>query len=332
MVIQGMLSKWVFGAFAVLLLTSAPLDAASAADRIWRLGWLDLNAPPPNASGKFNLQRFLEGMRDLGYVEKRDFVIEARFGDTDRDRLPDLAKELVNAGVDMIVTVGTPTTVAAKQATSTIPIIMTGAENPIGYGLIASYAHPGSNVTGLTHNPGAAFSAKGLQLLRQTVPGINRLAVLKGSEHLFDVSDAVGLAVSIYPLTGVRNLDDLRAIFSKILEDRADALFLSPDFVIGKYPDEISDFIISNRIPAMSQHSALIVAGRSALLYYYTDFGALRRRAAAFVDKIIKGAMPAELPVEEPSKFEFVVNLKTARALGLTIPQSIIAFADRVIE
>ncbi len=328
--------RFILGAaLGVALLAGQSLfgDIAWAADRVWHIGWLDLNPPPADPATYPNQEAFRDGLRELGYVEGRDYVIEARFADTDLARLPRLVQELMDARADIIVTVGTPSTVAAKSATSTIPIVMTGAGNPIAHGLIASFSHPGGNVTGLTHQTSAEFWQKGLQLLKDAVPGIKRVAILERdpSETRELSSNPAGLVLSPYELRDVRNLDDLHAILSKIRSDRADELFIFPEFVIIKYREEINDFLTSSHLPTMTQYKLLIENG-GALLYYYTDFLALRRRAAAYVDKIIKGVKPADLPVEQPSKFEFIVNLKTARAFGLTVPQSVIAFADEVIE
>jgi putative ABC transport system substrate-binding protein len=325
------------GVLGAVLLAASTLSvhAAAAAGRVWRIGWLDLNPPPSDPKGSLSQQRFRQGMSELGYVDGRDYVIDARFADTDFARLPQLARELVEAPVDIIVTVGTPTSVAAKKATLTIPIIMTGSANPIGRGLIASFNRPGGNVTGLTHSPGPDFIEKGLQFLKEAAPNTTRVAVfiaispgvppveLSAGKHL-------GIALLRYDLAEIRNAEDLDALFRRISEDHCDAAFVYPEFAVTKYIDEFGEFLTKARLPAITQHKWLIERG--ALLYYYTDAWALKRRAAAFVDKIIKGAKPSDLPVEQPSKFEFIVNLKTARSLGLTVPPAILAFADQVIE
>jgi putative tryptophan/tyrosine transport system substrate-binding protein len=313
---------------AVLLAVTAPaLSTSSAADRVWRIGFLDLS-PLPTDPAAGNLPPFLNGMDELGHTENRDFVITARYADADFARVPRLAQELIDSGVDLIVTVGTPTTVAAKKATTAIPIVMTGTESPIEHGLIASFPHPGGNVTGLTHQPDPLFWQKGLQLLKQAVPGMSRVGVFATAPPL--TSDVAGVTTFGYRFDQVRSVADLDPIFAKAHEDQIDGAFIFPDFVIGKYGNEISQFITSNHLPAMTQNKNLLERG--ALLYYYTDFAALRRRAASYVDKIMKGAKPADLPVEQPSRFEFIINLRTARNLGLTMPPSLTGFADGLIE
>jgi len=328
-----MQGKWTFGVIfsAILLLGSASFNTANSSERLWRLGWLDQSQTPATPDGSPNLRAFRQGMRDLGYIETRDFVIEPRlFSDTDRSRLPGLAKELVDADVDIIVTVGTPTTVEAARATSTIPIVMTGSNDPIARGLITSFAHPGGNVTGVTHRPGGEFWLKGVQLLKDAVPGINRIAVLYADANQPRPVSIPGLVLRAYEIGNVQNPEDLDVILSQVLEYHADALFLFPEFVVAKFGNKIGEFIRANNLPTMSEDQGLIERG--ALLYYYTDFLELRRRAATYVDKIIKGAKPGDLPVEQPSKFNFIVNLKAAQELGLTIPQSILSFADQVME
>jgi putative tryptophan/tyrosine transport system substrate-binding protein len=323
------------GVLGAILLAASPLSiAAAAAGRVWRIGWLDLSPLPSDPKGSVIQQQFREGMSELGYVDGRDYVIEARFADTNFARLPQLARELVEARVDIIVTVGTPTSIAAKKATATIPIIMTGSQNPIGRGLIASFNRPGGNVTGLTLSPGPQFIEKELQLLRDTAPNITRVAVLAAiSPDMVappSIGEGLGIALLRYNLAEIESVEHLNALFRRIAEDHCDAAFVGLEFVVSKYVDEIGELITKARIPMIVQTKALIENG--ALLYYYTDTLALRRRAAVFVDKVIKGANPGDLPVEQPSKFEFIVNLKTARSLGLTVPPEIVAFADQVIE
>jgi len=283
---------------------------------------------PPSIDGSPDLQAFREGMKSLGYVEGAEFVIEPRFANADRGSLQRLTKELLDARVDMIVTVGTPTTAEAKLATSSIPIVMTGAESPIEHGLIASFAHPGANVTGLTQQPNGGFWKKGLELLKEASPGIRRVGIL-GADHPHSISSVDGMSVKTYGLQ-VQNLDELKSAFNDIRSDNIDAMFIFPAFVVTKYVAEISDFLEVEHLPAISQDKPMMEHG--ALLYYNTDFLALRRRAALYVDKIMNGAKPDELPVEQPSKFEFIVNMKRARALGLALPTSIMAFADQIIE
>jgi putative ABC transport system substrate-binding protein len=330
--------------FALIIVISAlPLCApgAVAQDKMWRIGFLDPSVPPTAAAPSRQLAAFQQGLDGLGYLEGRNYIIEARFADTDQSRLPALAKELVDRGVDVIVTVGTPTVRAAKKATATIPIVMAGSNNPVENGLVASLAHPGGNVTGFTHTPGAEFNGKGLQLLKDAAPNISRIAILADygdipweqfpqARALSSAAKDLEITLLHHSVNGVKSEADLASILSKIVEERADALFVFPEFVNNKYEKAILDFASTNKLPSMCQNTNFVERG--GLLYYYTDWDALRRRAAAYVDKIFKGAKPADLPVEQPSRFELIVNVKTAEALGLTIPRSVLALADKVIE
>jgi putative tryptophan/tyrosine transport system substrate-binding protein len=271
----------------------------------------------------------------LGYVEGRDYVIHARYADTDQTRLPVLAKELIGDGVDAIVTFGTAAVRAAKEATSTIPIVMAGGNDPIGNGFIASLARPGGNVTGVTRTPmGSAFHGKGLQLLKEVVPKLSRVAILGTLGTLPGMAAAaeeLGITLLEHDMSDVKSTGDFQAILSKILEERVDAVYVPGNFVNDKYRREVLDFIAKNRLPSMFEETWWVEL-QSGLLSYFTDIGDLRRRAAFFVDKILKGAKSADLPVEQPTRFRLVINLKTANALGLTVPHSILQRADVVIE
>ena len=309
--------------------------AASAQIKLWRIGWLD-----PSSPSNDDLEPFHKGLSELGYVEHRNYVIESRFADNNWDRLPMLAKDLVDRGVDVIVTIGTPTVAAAKAATTTIPIVMAGSNDPVEAGLVASLAHPGGNVTGVTHNPGPEFAGKCLQLLEEAASSIAHVAVLSDSGVLnrgmsLDAQQAVArkLQLTLLPIDvkGVKSADDFRSILFKIGEEHADALFIFPDFVNDKHALAILDFATARRLPSMFQELWPVKKG-GGLLSYYTDWDSLRRRAATYVDKILKGARPADLPVELPSKFKMVINLKTAKTLGLTVPQILLAGAEQVIE
>ena len=313
--------------------------AALAGEKIWRIGWLDPN-PQPRSGGPYaNLDAFRGALGELGYVEGRNYVIEGRFADTDNSQLPALAKELVDRGADIIVAIGTPTVVAAKNATSTIPIVMAGSADPIEHGLVANLAHPGGNVTGVTHSPGPNFSGKGLEIVKEAAPNASHVAVLWDSTAVHEglaleaqraVAGQLHLTLFAHDVKDAKSADDFDPIFAAIRQEGADALFVFPNFINGKYGRKITEFALENRLPSMYQETWYVESG--GLLSYYTDWLNLRRRAAIYVDKILKGAKPADLPVEEPTKFELVVNLKTAKALGLTIPQSILSRADKVIE
>jgi len=328
----------VFGLVSIALSSSFALGAP-AQEKVWRIGWLDPSPPPMPGKPSTNLETFRKALSELGYVENRNYVIEGRFADTDWDRLPRLAKELVDSGADIIVTIGTPPVEAAKNATSTIPIVMAGSGDPVEHGLVASLARPGGNVTGVTHSPGAEFSGKGLQLLKEVAPNISRVAVLWDSGGLHEglsleaqrtVARDMQIALLPHDVKGVKSADEFGSILSKTREEGADALFIFPNFVSSKYGQAILDFVSAHRLPSMFQDDGFVEKG--GLLYHYTDWLSLRRRAATYVDKILKGVRPADLPVEEPSKFQLIINRKTATALGLTIPPSILTRADEVIE
>jgi putative ABC transport system substrate-binding protein len=318
-------------------LTCAPVSLAQGKN--WRLGWLDPNPPPAPGRPYENLDAFKGALAELGYVEGRDYGIEGKFADTDNSRLPALARELVARGIDIIVTIGTPTVAAAKNATTTIPIVMAGSADPVEHGLVESLGHPGGNITGVTHSPGPEFAGKGLELLKEAAPNIARPGVLWDSSTVHEglsldaqrtVAVKLGLTLLPHDVKDVRSDDDLSAVFSALTQEGADALFVFPNFVNGKYARRITSFASANRLPAMYQDTSYTDIG--GLISYYTNWLSLRRRAAAYVDKIIKGAKPSDLPVEEPATFELVVNLKTARALGLTIPAAVLARADEVTE
>ena len=323
-------------AFAPIIVIFAALLAcasdATAQSRVWRIGWLDFSIPPTAERPSKNLNAFHQGMQGLGYAEGRHYVIEARFADTDRSRLPALAKELVELSVDIIVTIGTPPVRPARNATATIPIVMAGSTNPVELGLIASLARPGGNVTGTTRTPGNLFG-KGLQLLKTAAPNISRVAILHhdaNAEALRSDGESLQLIVLPHNIAGVQSQREYESILSRILDERADALLVPAEFINTKYYDVLADFTIRNRLPSICQDFYFIERG--GLLYYFTDIFDVRRRAAVYVDKILRGAKPADLPVEQPSRFQLIVNMKTAEALGLQLPLSILAAADRIIE
>ena len=326
--------------FALLLtvLAASSIFQVVAEDKIRTIGFLDMNPPPTKNKPSLNLRSFKQGLDERGYQEGRNYVIEARFADTDRRRLPALAKELVDLRVDVIVTVGTATTRAVKKITANIPIVMTGSEHPVESGLIVSLSHPGGNVTGLTHNAGPEIAGKALQLLKEAAPQISRVAILTGSikdnpyiDNQRKVGEYLDITLLVHNLNDVQSAADYDAILSSIIAERADAIFVFPDFIVHKYSDALVQFISTTYpVPTMFQNP--IFVERGGLMSYYTSFDDLRRQSAYYVDKILKGAKPADLPVQQPSRFELVLNLKTAKVLGLTIPQSILGFADRIIE
>jgi putative ABC transport system substrate-binding protein len=328
----------LYFALIIIAVSAPPTTHALGQDKIWRIGFLDLGTPPTTDRPSRNLEPFQRGLDELGYKEGRNYIIDARFADTDQSRLPALAKELVDRGVDVVVTIGTPTVRAAKQATATIPIVMAGSQNPVENGFITSLAHPGGNVTGLTHNPGPDLAGKALQLLKETAPYSSRVAILValggGFSSSVDVQRAIAgdleMTLLVHDVSEAKSADDFAAILSKIMEERADALFAFAEFTVDKHKNALLDFVSTNKLPSMFQEARFVEEG--GLMSYYTDFPELRRQAAHYVEKIFKGAKPADLPVEQPSRFELTINLNTAKVLGLTVPPSVLALAEKTFD
>ena len=294
-----------------------------------------LTPSSPAGSGHL-VDAFRQGLRELGYVESKSFVLETRYGDGRSERLPELARGLVALKPDVIVTSTDVATVAVKRATRTIPIVMALSTDPVATGFVASLAHPSGNITGLS-SVSAALSGKRLQLLKETVPGLSRVAFLWNPDvrgALLDYKEAEEVARSLrlelYSLE-VSTAEDLDRAFSAMTSQRAQAFVVPPANVVmfGRRA-EIARFALSSRLPAM--YSAKEYVDDGGLMSYGPSVPGMFRRAAVYVDKILNGANPAELPVEQPTKFELVINLKTAKAVGLTIPASLLARADQVIE
>jgi len=279
---------------------------------------------------------FQGGLRELGYVEGKNVAIAYRFADGKFDHLDELAAELVRLKVDAIVSVVTQASLAAKNATSTIPVVMVSVGDPVGSGLVASLAHPGANVTG-TSAMAAEVIGKSLELLKETIPNLSCVAVLwNPSNAVFqgqileateDAARKLGLELQDF---GARGPDEFQVAFAAIINGRAGALLVLPDPMLAFYQTPIIDFANQRRLPSMYGLRDHAAAG--GLVAYGPDYAQIYRRTAAYVDKILKGAKPADLPVEQPTKFELVINLKTAKTLDLTIPPSILARADEVIE
>ncbi|MBI3527057.1 MAG: ABC transporter substrate-binding protein [Betaproteobacteria bacterium] len=278
---------------------------------------------------------FRQGLRDAGYAEGKDILIEWWFGGGRYDRAPEAVADLAKRKADVIVVEGTPAALAAKGATSTIPIVMALVGDPVGSGLVASLARPGGNVTGVT-NQTVDLAAKRLQLLKEAIPGARRVVVIFNPEtrpnsimisRLKEAAPGIGVELKFI---SVRNVEELRAAFAGLSRSNVDALFIVDDGFMFTHGEEILQMGMSARLPIVFANKPL--ARKGVLLSYAVDHPALFRRAADYVDKIFRGANPADLPIEQPTKFELVVNLKTARALGLTIPQSILLRADEVIR
>jgi putative ABC transport system substrate-binding protein len=306
---------------------------AQQSGKVFRIGCLGTSLP---SLEKPFLDAFLRRLRDLGYVEGDSVVIDYRWAEGQDDRLPELAAELVRIKPDVIVTTGTPGTLAAKRATESIPIVFASSGNPINTGLVSSLAHPGGNVTGFTIS-GPELEGRRLQLLKDAVPGLTRLAVLWNSANPGNIDffqlvhgAAAAMALQFGPATDVRQVDEFNAAFSTLATAKPDAMIVLADRFLLAHRTEIVNFAATNRLPAMYAYRTFVDAG-GLLSYAPSDLDQFRR-TADYVDKILKGAKPADLPVQEPINFELVINLKTAKALGLIIPQALLATADAVIE
>jgi len=274
-------------------------------------------------------------LRDLGYVEGKSIALEERSSQGRDERFPDLASDLVRLNANIIVTWGTPATLAAKRATATIPIVMASAGDPVRSGLVSSLAHPGGNVTGLTVL-GPGLAAKRLELLKDAVPNMSRVAFLwnpanPDQKSSFDEVQAASraLGVTLHSVEA-RTREELEQALAAMKQSRPSALLMTADGVHHRYIGQIVSFTLETRLPTMHQLKEAV--DRGGLMSYGASLPDLGRRAAHYVDKILKGAKPADLPVEQPTKFELVINLKTAKALGLTIPQSLLLRADEVIQ
>ena len=317
-------------ALACGLLAAPPAAGAQQARKVFRIGWLQ-PVPPSGAQ----VEGFRQGLRDLGYIEGKDFILESRWEQGRYDRLEALATELVRLPVDIIVSGNTPALLAIKRVTTTIPVVMLGLGDPVGTGLVDNLAHPGGNITGLS-NISPELSGKRLELLKEIVPKLSRVAVLTNSANPV-IALAVGetqaaarvLGLSVQALD-VRAPDELQGAFAAMQRSRAQALVLTADSLHFSQRRRIIDFAAKGRLPAAYAYREFVQAG--GLIAYGPNFFDLYRHAATFVDKILRGAKPADLPVEQPTRFELVVNLKTAKALGITFPPSVLVRADQVIQ
>jgi len=316
--------------FSLLLTAKAPGQQAA---KVPRIGFLAVGSREGRA---FLIEGFLQGLREHGYVEGQNIVIEYRFSEDRNDRLPALAAELVALKVRLILASGTPASFAAKHATSTIPIVMGGvAADPVETGLVSSLAHPGGNITGMSMMT-ADLGGKRLELLKQIVPGLVRVAVFWNPPNLAYgpilrelEAAAPTLGVKVQRLE-VRVPADFEGAFKAATRQRAGALIAPGDPLVSNRPRMVADLALKYRLPTMMDIKEFVEAG--GLLSLGLDLVDSYRRAAAYVDKILKGANPADLPMEQPAKFDLFVNLKTARALGLTVPQRVLLQATQVIQ
>ena len=312
-----------------------PLAArAQLTGKVYRIGYLSPGSATPGPLARHDA--FQQGLRDLGYVEGKNIIIEYRFAEGKFDRLPGLAAELVELKVDLIVSVVTQASLAAKNATSTIPVVIVSVSDPLGSGLVASLARPGGNVTG-TSAMTAEVSGKSLEALKEAVPKASHVAVLWNPDNSIFQSQilkevevaAKTLDVQLSPI-GARNSDEVDRAFAAMNKNDVDALLVLADPVLALQQARIIDLAAQNRLPAMYGLRESAAAG--GLMTYGPNYAAIYQRAATYVDKILQGAKPFDLPVEQPTKFELIVNLKTAKALGLVFPASILLRADEAIE
>jgi putative ABC transport system substrate-binding protein len=325
--------KWV-GIFAIALTFAfgGVVAQAQQPTKVPRIGFLSNNSLAAVSSWN---EAFRQGLRELGYVEGKSIVVEYRFTEGKRDRLPALAAELVRLKVDVIVTGGPTATRVAKQATSTIPIVMATDPDPVGNGFVASLARPGGNITGLS-TVFREISGKHLELLKETVPKLSRVAVFgtsttPGTAETLKETELAAKAFGVrLQYLDIGTAKDIEAGFRAARNERADAVLLLGSSVLNSRRTEISELSVESRLPAIYGRPEFVEAG--GLMSYGVSFTDLHRRTAYYVDKILKGAKPSDLPVEQPTKFELVINLKTAKQIGLTIPPNVLARADKVIK
>ena len=315
----------------LLLAVSLPVRAQQPI-KLPRIGYL---SPVSSSGSGASLEAFHQGLRESGYVEGKNILIEYRWADGKIDRLPQLATDLVNLGVDVIVTAGTPPVLAARQATSTIPIVAANADNLVELGVVVSLARPGGNVTG-SSRVDADFSVKRLELLKESLPKLSRVAVLShGSlggdqEELEEIRAAAkSLAIQVHSFTA-QEPGQFPAAYAAMKKQRADALVFLTSAFTSFHRTHLVELAVKNRLPTMCSGASWTEVGCN--MSYGPNVIALYKRAAVFVDKILKGAKAADIPVEQPTKFEFIVNLKTAKQIGLTIPPNVLARADKVIK
>jgi len=325
-----MKAKILVYALPALILTAIHIAEAQQSIKIPRIGFLVV---PSRSFFADRMESFRQELHSLGYVEGKNILIEYRYAEGKLDRLPELAKELVGVKVDLIVTTSTQSVLAAKNATRTIPIVFAAVQDPVASGIVNSLARPGGNATG-SSILGPDLGGKRLELLKEVVPKITQVAFLSGLiatpvtvKETQAAAQALGLQ---FQSLEVGDSKDFDRAFEAITKNPAQALLTNPGAIINSHQDRIIQFAAKNRLPAMYAGPEFVDAG--GLMSYAPSYTDLFRRAAVYVDKILKGVKPAELPVEQPTKFEFVINLKAAKQIGLTIPPNVLARADKVIR
>ena len=332
---KNMKRKVTFLALCAMLLALSYSASAQQAKKVPRIGYLSSGDPASESARAETIRR---GLRDLGYIEGQNIAIEYRYAEEKRDRFPELAAELVRLKVDIIVVAGGGRTIrAAKNATKTIPIVMVGlGVDPVEEGLVESLARPGGNVTGLT-NLGPELGGKRLELLKEAVPKLARVAVLYASgssSSVLQMKEVLPIAARALKLTlqpwEIRAADGFEKVFATLNKQRPDGLYVLGGPLMNANQKRTVGFALKSRLPSMYYNREGVDAG--GLMYYGADQADSYRRVAYFVDRILKGAKPADLPVEQPTKFELVINLKTAKQIGLTIPPELLARANRLIK
>jgi len=326
---SGRILNWLL---TTVFLAIASLAQTQQPTKVPRIGYL--GAASPSATSE-RIEAFRRGLRELGYVEGKNIVIERRSAEGKSDRLPALAVELVRLKVDVIVTGGSAATRPAKEATSTIPIVMAPDSDPVGNGFVASLARPGGNITGLA-TLAPELSGKRLELLKEVVPRLSRVAVLGSStepanaQSLKETELAAGAFGVKLQYLSILGSKDIETAFGAASKARADAVLVFGGAVLNSHRTQIADLAIKSRLPAIYHRQEFVEDG--GLMSYDANPNDLARRAATYVDKILKGAKPADLPVEQPTKFELIINLKAAKQIGLTIPPNLLARADKVFK
>jgi putative ABC transport system substrate-binding protein len=328
------MNKKILWLFTIFLVGAVAIAEAQQANKVPRIGFLSVSGDP-KTPGPW-VEAFRQGLRDLGYVEGKNILVDYRYIQGKLDRIPSLVAELVQLKVDVLVLVALPSIRAAEQATKTIPIVMVATVDPVATGIIDSLAHPGGNITGLTRLT-RELSGKRLELLKEVVSEISRVGVLWETDDpaaaiAFKEYEAAarGLRLQLQSLEVRGPNPDLERAFQAATKGRANAIITVTSVLLSRYPKQIAELAIKNRLLSMYEVNRYVEVG--GLMSYSANDAESYRRAAIYVDKILKGAKPADLPVEQPTKFELAINLKTAKALNLTIPQTVLFRADRVIR
>ena len=323
--------KWAGFLATFVLLVGVVGTAEAQQKKAPRIGYLSALSPSATA----RVEAFRQGLRELGYIEGQNIVIEYRFAEGKLDQVPRNAAELVRLKVDVVVTAGSTDTAAARKATATIPIVMTQDNDPVGSGFVTALARPGGNITGLT-NISSELSGKRLELLKEVIPRLSRVVIFGNAANpgnaqaLKETEDAArAMGIKLQHLE-VRKLDDIENAFNAASKEQSQAIMILPNPVASAHLKQVVELAVKGRLPAMYFRREYVESG--GLMSYAASITDLDRRAAIYVDKILKGAKPADLPVEQPTKFELVINLKAAKQIGLTIPPNVLARADKVIK